>query len=68
MKDDCVNTLAPSVTKMGTTVINNSTSRWLAQRHNVSGAWIFSGSYGNLYNINVYNSFRCQAVALLEID
>ena len=68
MKDDCINTLAQSVTKMGTTAINNSTYRWFAQRYNVISAWIFNGYYGPLNNHYVYNSIRCQAVALLEID
>ena len=68
MKDDCINTLAQSVTKMGTTAINNSTNRWFAQRYNVYNAWIFNGSYGFLYANGVIISLRCQAVALLEID
>jgi len=68
MKDDCLAALAPSVTKMGTTAINNSTTRWFAQRCNVYTAWFFDGSYGLLGYGNVYNTYRCQAVALLEID
>ena len=68
MKDDCLAALAPSVTKMGTTAINNSTNRWWAERYNVNIAWIFYGNYGYLYINNVYNAFRVQAVALLEID
>lgn len=68
MKDDCINTLAPSVTKMGTTAINNGTNRWFAQRCNVNHAFIFGGYNGNLYGGYVSNTYRCQAVALLEID
>ena len=68
MKDECINTLAPSITKMGTTAINNSTSRWWAQRYNVYYAWFFNGSYGGLNTYYVSSAFRCQAVALLEID
>lgn len=68
MKDACINTLAPSVTKMGTTAINNSTNRWWAQRCNVNTAWFFYGNYGTLYSTYVNNAIRCQAVALLEID
>lgn len=68
MKDACINTLAPSVTKMGTTAIDNSTHRWWAQRCNVYTAWFFSGGYGTLNNLNVHTTVRCQAVALLEID
>lgn len=68
MKDDCINTLAPSVTKMGTTAINNSTYRWWAERYNVNNAWFFNAFTGYLYSTNVLNAYRCQAVALLEID
>ena len=67
MKDDCLAALAPSVTKMGTTAINNSAYRWFAQRYNVHGAWFFFG-YGTLDNYYVNGAFRVQAVALLEID
>jgi len=68
MKDDCIDTLAPSVTKMGTTAINNSTYRWFAQRYNVYNAWFFNGLNGKLYASYVYYALRCQAVALLKID
>lgn len=68
MKDDCINTLAPSVTKMGTTAINNSTHRWFAQRYYVNYAWFFNGYHGTLNFNHVYITIRCQAVALLEID
>ena len=68
MKDDCINTLAPSITKMGATAINNSTHRWFAQRYNVNYAWIFYGHYGFLGYASVNSTNRCQAVALLEID
>ena len=68
MKDACINTLAPSITKMGTTAINNSTYRWWAERYNVNNAWIFGGYGGNLSNGDVDGAYRVQAVALLEID
>lgn len=68
MKDDCLAALSPSVTKMGTTAINNSTGRWFAQRYNVYAAWIFVGYSGALSSGNVISTLRCQAVALLEID
>ena len=68
MKDECINTLAPSITKMGTAAINNSTSRWFAERYNVSTARVFNGSNGVLYDDGVGHTYRCQAVALLEID
>jgi hypothetical protein len=68
MKDNCINTLAPSVTKMGTTAINNSTPRWFAQRYGVGTAWFFGGYYGTLGSFYVNNTYRCQAVALLDID
>ena len=68
MRDETIADLAPSISKMGTTAINNSTYRWWAQRYNVGNAWVFNGSSGYLSNYYVGNAFRAQAVALLEID
>ena len=68
MKDETLAALAPSVSKMGTTAINNSAPRWWAERYNVNTAWIFGGSNGILSYTGVYGTFRAQAVALLEID
>jgi hypothetical protein len=68
MKDACIEALAPSVSKMGTTSIDNSTGRWFAARYTVSYAWIFVGYGGFLDYGDVYFAIRSQAVALLEID
>ena len=68
MKDKTLAALAPSISKMGTTAINNSTYRWFAERYNVSIAWFFSGNNGFLNYGYVSYRYRCQAVALLEID
>jgi nitrite reductase/ring-hydroxylating ferredoxin subunit len=68
MKDACLAALAPSITKMGTTAINNSTSRWFAQRYSVNSAWIFYANYGRLGNGGVYDADRSQAVALLKLN
>ena len=68
MRDETIAALSPSISKMGTTPINNSTYRWFAQRYHVSYAWMFYGGHGTLNNNPVNNAFRCQAVALLEID
>ena len=68
MKDACINTLAPSITKMGTTAVNNSTPRWFATRYDVNAAWYFNGWYGTLSVSYVNDAFRSQAVVLLEID
>ena len=68
MKDDCLAAMEPSITKMGTTAINNSAHRWWAERCNVYYAWFFDGYYGTLSYLNVDYAFRVQAVALLEID
>lgn len=68
MRDETLAALAPSISKMGTTAVNNSTYRWFAQRSNVNGAWFFYGNSGFLLTTNVNNAHRCQAVALLEID
>ena len=68
MKDACLAALAPSITKMGTAAINNGTYRWFAERCYAYNAWFFNGYDGTLYNTGVNHAFRCQAVALLEID
>ena len=68
MKDACLAAMEPSITKMGTTTINNSTYRWWAERYNVYHAWFFYAGYGLLYSGTVYGASRVQAVALLEID
>lgn len=68
MKDETLAALAPSISKMGTTAVNNGTYRWFATRYSVFSAFIFYGSNGYLNNYTVNNSLRSQAVALLEID
>ena len=68
MKDETLAVLAPSISKMGTTAINNSTYRWWAERYNVDYAWFFNGNVGYLNYSTVNGTYRCQAVALLEID
>ena len=68
MRDETLAALAPSISKMGTTAINNSTNRWFAQRCNVNHAWYFGGNYGYLGNGGVNGGYRCQAVTLLNID
>lgn len=67
MNDETLAILAPSITKMGTTAINNGTYRWFAERYNVYNARIFNGYYGFLNYINVHYRFRVQAVTLLDI-
>lgn len=67
MKDDTLEALAPSVTKMGTTAINNSTHRWFAARYGVYGAWFFRAVSGYLHYYDVTGRLRTQAVALLNI-
>ena len=68
MKDEALAALAPSISKMGTIAVNNSTTRWFAERCNAYNAWLFSGNSGALYRYTVNSAYRCQAVALLEID
>ena len=68
MRDETIAALSPSISKMGTTTINNSTTRWFAQRYHVNNAWLFNGVYGTLSNTAVNVSIRCQAVTLLNID
>ena len=68
MNDEKLAILAPSITKMGTTTINNSTDRWFAQRFNAYTARFFYGTNGSLSSSYVPNRYRAQAVALLSID
>ena len=68
MRDETVAALEPSISKMGTTAINNSTTRWWAERCSVYSAWFFHGNYGILGSNTVLYTNRCQSVALLEID
>jgi hypothetical protein len=68
MRDETLAKLSPSISKMGTTAINNSTYRWFAQRYSTNHAWFFNGNHGILSYGIVYYTYRAQAVALLEID
>ena len=68
MRDETIAALSPSISKMGTTTINNSTHRWFAQRGDVIYAWFFTGSIGSLSGYLVGYGVRCQAVTLLNID
>ena len=68
MKDACLAALTPSITKMGTTAINNSTYRWWAERYAVNYAWIFGGNNGALNYNHVNYAIRAQAVALLKLN
>ena len=68
MNDETLAIIAPSITKMGTTAISNSTYPWFAERYNVNTARIFYGNSGFLSSGNVNLRNRAQAVALLEID
>ena len=68
MRDETIAALAPSISKMGTIVINNSTGRWWAGRYSVFSAWLFFGYHGTLTYTYVSHAGRVQAVALLEID
>ena len=68
MLDATVNAVAATQRKVGgTTVLDNSTPQWFAQRCNVINAWIFYGSYGVLTNSFVAGGNRAQAVTLLEL-
>lgn len=67
MDDDTLAALAPSISKMGTTAINNSTNRWLAERYSVFSARNFGSQDGHLGFINVYFKILVQAVTLLDL-
>ena len=69
MLDETVNAVAATQRRAGgTTVLDNSTNRWFAQRCYVYNAWIFYGGYGDL-NCYYYVSggTRAQAVTFLTI-
>ena len=65
MEDEKMAIINATRRKMGHTLLSNSSYRWFAQRYNVINAWIFSGSNGTLYYLNVGNTFQVQGVALL---
>jgi hypothetical protein len=67
MADETLAILAPSISKMGTTAINNGTGRWFAERYSVNNARSFGGSNGYLDGYYVYHTGRVQAVTLLDI-
>ena len=67
VNDETLAILAPSITKMGTTAINNGTHRWFAERYYVYTASLFYGYYGNISTSYVSNRLRVQAVTLLDI-
>jgi len=66
MNDETLAILSPSITKMGTTAINNGAHRWFAERSGVGGARNFGG-YGFLNYNGVHSRLRVQAVMLLDI-
>lgn len=66
MDDATLAKLATPISRMGTTAINNGTSRWCAERYGVYGARMFNGYHGNLDYHNVANRPRVQPVALLK--
>ena len=68
MRDETLAAIAPTISKMAGTAINNSTPRWFAQRCSVNFARYFHGTDGTLNSSGVYRSNRAQAVALLNID
>lgn len=68
MLDATVNAVAATQRKVGgTTVLDNSTHRWFAQRGSVDGAWLFGGNSGFLHHLVVIYGFRAQAVTLLKL-
>ena len=68
MADETLAKLQEAQTRMDTTVITNSVSRWYARRYGAFYAWSFSGTNGYLSNGNVSGAYRCQAVTLSDFD
>ena len=67
MSDAPFKKIVEAQTRMNTTVLTNSPNRWFARRSNASYAWLFIGTSGTLYYINVPNSYRCRAVTLYTV-
>lgn len=67
MNDATLAKIAEAQTRMGTTVLTNSVSRWFARRANAYYAWFFYGNSGALNSNGVNSSYRCSAVSLCEI-
>lgn len=68
LKDEVLAKMQEAQTRMGTTVITNSVTRWFARRRNAYFAWIFNGTNGYLYYTTVSLALRCQAVTLVDLD
>lgn len=74
--DDCLELMRDAYdkvrstqSKLGISVISNTSYRWLCRRASARNAWIFYGNYGSLGATNsVYNSQQCRAVTLLNIN
>ena len=68
MEDGTLAKLQEAQTRMNTTVITNSVTRWYARRNGANNAWNFNGTNGNLGTTSVYGAYRCQAVTLSDFD
>ena len=68
LRDEVLAKMQEAQSRMATTVITNSVSRWLSRRYGASIGWIFIGINGNLASSNVTYAFRVQAVTLIDFD
>ena len=68
MSDEVLAKMREAQTRMNTTLISNSVTRWFARRYNAYSAYYFGGTGGNLYIISLYYAYRCQAVTLCRLD
>ena len=66
MRDETLAKINATRQKMGVTQISISTSRWFAERYNVSTAWLYYGSYGTLSANYVNSGIQVGAVTLLK--
>lgn len=74
--DDCLELMRDAYdkvrstqSKLGISVISNTSYRWLCRRSNANNAWVFYGGYGSLSAGHaVYYSQQCRAVTLLTIN
>ena len=65
MEDTNFSIINATQTKAGKVVLSNASSRWFAQRYDVTYAWFFYGTSRTLTNSSVTYTFQVGAVSLL---
>lgn len=68
MSDEVLAKMREAQTRMNTTLISNTVSRWFARRYGANSAYLFYGTNGYLNYSTVNIALRCQAVTLCRLD